>query len=335
MELNLLFRNGMVLAAGKPIRIFGKGCGLARVRLLDLCAECESQGDDWMVELPPQPYGGPYTLTVELNGGMTEITDVWVGEVLLLHGQSNMKFMLEESNYPTDRYENEERLRLFSLEYPTEACPFERADGWVHCTAENAGKWSAIGYHVGLRLARELGCAVGMLAATQGASVIQSWLPEGTEERLGISLLPEQRHIDYSYPAYSAWNRDGLLYHFAIEPIMPYAFTQVLWYQGESNTTEAEGAVYDRLLTALIEQRRRDFDDEALSFVVVQIADYHKRNDEGWRAVQRAQVRVGERVAGVCTVISRDVCENDNIHPATKAVLSDRICDVILKKMKK
>lgn len=335
MELNLLFRDGMVLAAGKPIRIFGTGKGHVRVEFLNMTAECDSEGGDWLIELDPQPYGGPYEIAIDLDGERTVLTDVWVGEVLLLHGQSNMKFMLEESSYPPECYENEDRLRLFSLEYPTEVCPFSRADGWIRCTAENAGKWSAIGYHVGLRLARELGCAVGMLAATQGASVIQSWLPEGTEERLGISLLPEQRHVDYSYPAYSAWNRDGLLYHFAIEPIMPYAFTQVLWYQGESNTTEAEGAVYDRLLTALIEQRRRDFDDEALSFVVVQIADYHKRNDEGWRAVQRAQVRVGERVAGVCTVISRDVCESNHIHPPTKTALCDRICEAILKKVKK
>lgn len=334
LERNILFQSGMVLAANKPIRVFGTGCGHVRVDFLNMTAECDSDGGDWLVELDPQPYGGPYELAIDLNGERTVLTDVWVGEVLLLHGQSNMKFMLEESNYPTDRYESEERLRLFSLEYPTEACPFERADGWVHCTAEKAGKWSAIGYHVGLRLLRELGCAVGLIAATQGASVIQSWLPEDTESRLGISLTPEQRHVDYSYPAYSAWNRDGVLYHFAIEPILPYSLSHVIWYQGESNTSEAEGAVYDKLLTALIEQRRRDFDDPGLAFIVVQIADYRKRDDEGWSGVQRAQVRVGERVAGVCTVISRDVCENDHIHPPTKILLCDRISDAILEKIK-
>lgn len=334
MELNLLFCNGMVLAANKPIRVFGTGRGRACVDFLGMRAVCESDGEAWLVEFPPQPYGGPYEMEIELNGERAVLTDVWVGEVLLLHGQSNMKFMLGESSYPTDRYENEERLRLFSLEYPTEECPFARTDGWVHCKAENAGSFSAIGYHVGLRLSRELGCAVGLIAATQGASVIQSWLPEGTEARLGISLTPDECHVDRYHHLFVAWNRDGLLYHFAIKPIMPYSLSHVIWYQGESNTSAAEGAVYDRLLTALIEQRRRDFADAELLFVVVQLADLDSRADASWRAVQEAQLRVGETVPGVRTVISRDVCESDGIHPPTKILLSERISEAILEKIK-
>jgi len=325
----------MVFSANKPIRIFGKGSGHVRVEFLGMTAECESGDEDWLIELDPQPYGGPYELAVEMNGERKTLTDVWIGEVLLLHGQSNMAFMLEESNYPTDRYENEARLRLFSLGYLTEESPLNRADGWVRCTAKNAGKWSAIGYHVGLRLSRELGCAVGMIAATQGASVIQSWLPEGAEARLGISLTPEQCHIDRYHRIYRAWNSDGALYHFAVESIMPYSLTHVIWYQGESNTTEAEGAVYDLLLSELIAQRRRDFADAELPFAIVQIADLDSHNDEGWRAVQRAQERVGESVSGVRVVISRDVCESNHIHPPTKKLLSDRICEAILGKMKK
>lgn len=334
MNLNLLFRDGMVLAANKPIRIFGKGSGHARVSFLNMTAECDADGDSWLVELPPQPYGGPYEMTVELNGVRQTLSDVRIGEVLLLHGQSNMKFTLAESTYPSTCYESEPRLRLISLGYPTEESSFSPEEGWVRCTAENAGQWSAIGYHVGLRLARERGCAVGMIGAYQGASVIQSWLPEGAEEKLGITLALEECHIDRRYPAYTAWNRDGLLYHFAIEPILPYSLSCVIWYQGESNTSEAEGEVYGRLLRELIEQRRRDFADSELFFAVVQIADLEKRADAAWRAVQAAQARVETEMADVRTVVSRDVCERNDIHPPTKKALSDRICDAILEKIK-
>ena len=334
MELNMLFRNGMVLAANKPIRIFGKGRGHVRVAFLNMTAECESSGEDWLVEIPGQPYGGPYEMTVTLNGMAHTISDIYVGEVLLLHGQSNIMFCLAESSYPVEQYEDEPHLHLFSLGYLTEKSRFLPHDGWVRCKRENAGEWSAIGYHVGLRIARERGCAVGLIACYQGASIIQSWLPEGTEARLGIRLTPAQRHMDSSYPLYKAWNREGVLYHFAVEAITPYSLSHVIWYQGESNTTEAEGAVYDRLLTALVEQRRIDFDTPGLPFVVVQLADLQSRCDAGWRAVQEAQARVGETLAGVKTVVCRDVCETDNIHPATKIRLSERICDAILEKIK-
>ncbi len=334
MELNILFRNGMVLAANKPIRIFGKGRGHVRVDFLNMTAECESNGEDWLVELPCQPYGGPYQMTVTLNGIEHTVSDIYVGEVLLLHGQSNIKFCLAESSYPAERYEGEPRLRLFSLGYLTEESRFLPCDGWVRCERETAGEWSAIGYHVGLRLARARGCAVGLIACYQGASVIQTWLPEETEARLGIKLTPAQRHMDSSYPLYKVWNREGVLYHFAVEVITPYSLSFVIWYQGESNTSDAEGAVYDRLLAALVEQRRLDFADPELPFAIVQLADLRSRDDAAWRAVQEAQMRVGATLAGVKTVVSRDVCENNNIHPATKTLLSERICDAILEKIK-
>ena len=62
-----------------------------------------------------------------------------------------------------------------------------------------------------------------------------------------------------------------------------------------------------------------------LPFLVVQIADYVDRDGEAWRTIQNAQLKAAEVIPFVKTVISRDVCESDDIHPPTKHILAERI----------
>lgn len=48
----------------------------------------------WWALLPPQPAGGPVTVTIGSSEGQDEITDVLFGDVWVCSGQSNMKFSL-------------------------------------------------------------------------------------------------------------------------------------------------------------------------------------------------------------------------------------------------
>lgn len=332
MELNAIFRNGAVFAADKPIRVFGTGSGHAAVRFLGTEKSVESKGGDWCIELDAQPYGGPYEMEIVLDGVSQLLSDVYVGEVLLLHGQSNIQFRLRDSTYPADLYESCPQLRLYGLQRVSDTEPYCAVDGWVSCTPETAGSFSAIGYHVGLQVAQTRGCAVGLIGCYQGASVIESWLPQGTEASLNIRIADVDRHRDHFKDPYRKWNVEGCLYEKAVRQIMPYALSYVIWYQGESNATVAEGSVYDKLLEALIEQRRRDFDDLSLPFVIIELAECLARAGDGWTLVQKAQNLVSERIRGVTTVPCADVCENDNIHPPTKIHLSKRVANVILGK---
>ena len=332
MELNAIFCSGMVFAANKPIRVFGTGKGRATVIFLGIERSLESCGENWCVELPAQSYGGPFEMEITLNEKRWLLSDVYVGEVLLLHGQSNIQFRLCESSYPVEKYEACPQMRLFnSLKYVNGEAK-SLTDGWIPCTKQTAGIFSAIGYHVGLEIAKERGCAVGLIGCYQGASVIQSWLLQGTEKALGICIADEDRHRDHFKEPYRNWNTEGYLYEISVRTLMPYSLSWVIWYQGESNATSAEGAIYDRLLTALIEQRRSDFDDAELPFVIIELAECLARAGEGWTLVQKAQNRVAESVAGVQAVRCADVCENDNIHPPTKILLSKRVANVILGK---
>ena len=75
----------------------------------------------------------------------------------------------------------------------------------------------------------------------------------------------------------------------------------------------------------MIDIWREDLRDRALPFVIMQIADFIPRTDDGWRLIQKAQTDVQSLQEKVITVISRDICETDDIHPKTKAPLAERI----------
>jgi hypothetical protein len=78
---------------------------------------------------------------------------------------------------------------------------------------------------------------------------------------------------------------------------------------------------------------RNRFADSSLPFTVVELADTHVRMalGPGWRLIQEAQERISDHEEFVYTVISKDVCENDDIHPQSKEALAERIAEVIKK----
>ncbi len=81
---------------------------------------------------------------------------------------------------------------------------------------------------------------------------------------------------------------------------------------------------------ALIDTWRSDLKNEELPFVIVQIADYCRcENPDAWSMIQDAQFRVQWMRKNVITVISSDVCENNDIHPKTKDKLAERVAIVL------
>lgn len=145
-------------------------------------------------------------------------------------------------------------------------------------------------------------------------------------------MLPiEKLHADYSAPQYSLWNKDGALYEKTFLPIVPFTFKSVIWYQGESDTTIDEGKIYKELLKRMILCWRKDLRDEKLPFVIVEICDYDDRNDDGWRIIQQKQRECAKETDGTIYVQSSDVCNHENIHPARKICLANRIAEELLK----
>ena len=324
--LNPIFTNDMILQANKPVRVFGNGTGDVTVEFLGKTQSVVSNGE-WHAEFDAQGYGGPYKMSVTLDGVKTEITGIYFGDVYLLGGQSNMQFKMWERRELSDVYEGNENVRLFTVDRMEENTE-ERwgvKDGWVTLTKDNAKDFSAIGYYVSQELSKK-GHKIGLIACYQGASVIQSWLRKDVAQREELQV--ENKFADHEW--FPIWNDDGILYDYMLTKIIPYSMASVLWYQGESNASIDEARIYLKFLDALTSSWREVFMDSELEFIIIQLADYIERDTEGWHLVQKAQLEAQEKLQNDKTVVCRDVCENDDIHPRSKKELSMRIVKALL-----
>lgn len=323
VRLNSIFGSNMVLQAGAPVRFFGQGNGKAAVTLNGVRKETESNGK-WLIEFDPFEYGGPYDITVELDGIFIVLRNVYFGDVILLGGQSNMQFKLWESSEPKENYKGNDNVRLYTVDRMETGESFSSRDGWVPLSLENAPYFSAIGYYVAQGLASKER-KIGLIACYQGASVIQSWMSKE------VALVPEfeieNRFADHVW--YPIWNDDGVLWENMMEKILPFAFNTVLWYQGESNASVDEANIYMDMLKAMILGWRRYFKNDNMRFIVIQLADHLDRAGYAWERIQSEQLRAQNEIPLVNTVICRDVCDNVDIHPKEKDVLSQRIVNIL------
>lgn len=318
-----IFSDGMVFQANMPVRIFGTGDGAIEIEFLGRSYHKQSDGAKWVMELEAHDYGGPYCMEIVLDGERKCLKDIMFGDVLLCAGQSNMQFEIGlESGHETAA--PNEHIRYFFSDNIEENSRLRSAMGWLPATEGNVCDFSALAYHVAEGIVRDKGVCVGLIACVQGASAIRSWLSEDvlTPE---VYLPVEQRHSDSSDPAYARFNQDSACYKKTFLPIAPYTVSTVIWYQGESDTSVAEGTLYLQLLKKLVWLWRQELMNEALPFLVVQICDFDTRADEGWRVIQRAQERAQSEIARVRVVTSSDVCEHTEIHPADKRGLAEKI----------
>ncbi|MBP3381005.1 MAG: hypothetical protein J6L00_00040 [Clostridia bacterium] len=330
MPLHALFRSGMVLPAKTPFAVFGDGDSAVTVTFLEKTYTAEKTASGWTVALPPCAYGGPYTMDVTFADCTETLTDVYVGDVILLAGQSNMQLKLKDTDLPSDAYTDEPLVRVYHTDRVEVGDTYTAKDGWVKCEKENAGVLSALGYLTGRAMHRKSGHAVGLITCYQGASVIESWVPAGTFEKRGICLTDAEKFCDHFTPGFQKWNQDGKLFAFALGQVLPFAVNAVAWYQGESDCSLAESRVYGEELCALIDVWRDAFHNPQLPFAVVQIADNAERAGEAWENIQKAQWDAQKKRPFVKTVICRDVCEDTDIHPRKKQVLGERLAAALL-----
>ena len=90
----------MVLQRQAPIRVWGHAAPGESVRISlagrQRTTQAASDGR-WSVRLPALPAGGPHELVARASNTVV-LRDVWVGELWLIAGQSNMEWPLKESD---------------------------------------------------------------------------------------------------------------------------------------------------------------------------------------------------------------------------------------------
>ena len=195
-----IFQSNMVLQRDKLLSIWGWAepgeeviVSFAGQQAQDKAAADRS----WHVTLQPVPASSaPQTLAVRGKRAILGLTNILVGDVWILGGQSNMEFPISRvddgeleivsANFPQIRLltmpvgkgfnsvRSFERLHEWS-DWSNEH--FRKGD-WDVCSPETVREFSAIGYIFGRRLSMATSVPIGLIDASIGGTTVETWTPE-------------------------------------------------------------------------------------------------------------------------------------------------------------
>ena len=343
-----IFADHMVLQRGKPIPVWGTATPGMKVKISFAGKEqsvTAAKDGTWSVLLPVQrASAAPRVLRIQADTTM-EFTDVLVGEIWLCSGQSNMEKPIgpRVRQKPTDNWDaelaaaNVPLLRLYSVARKGRPDITLPGDCWTACTPETlkAQAFSAAAYHFGRELARTLGVPVGLIHSSYGGTRIEAWTP------------PEAFSTEPSLASYATAARDSSkyegvevsgLYKSMIAPVVPYGLRGIIWYQGESNCSHADGLAYIDKMRALITGWRTVWRDRTLPFYFVHLAPYNYSDSKGVLKVTKdalpmlweAQVKALS-IPGTGLVPTLDIAPDPtDIHPTNKTEVGLRLAHLAL-----
>jgi sialate O-acetylesterase len=136
----------------------------------------------WMVKLDPLKSGGPFEMTVAGNHTLT-LHGIWVGEVWVCSGQSNMTWELLSSTGAKEAIaeSNDPQLHLFHIPRSTSDKTGRDVNAqWTVAAPNTTPRFSAVAYHFGAELRKTLNVPVGLIHASRSGSPVESWTPTAT-----------------------------------------------------------------------------------------------------------------------------------------------------------
>ncbi|UUO04515.1 sialate O-acetylesterase [Blastopirellula sp. J2-11] len=332
IRLPAVFSNHMVLQKGKTIPVWGWSDPQewVTVSILDSTgrvtrrqkALTESTGV-WSVQLNKLSAGGPYVLRCQ-GTNTKEFQDVWIGEVWIAVGQSNMEFPVKFVNNADSEIASADipQIRLFQVAPKISATPQTDCGGsWSVCTPDTVADFSAVAYFFGRRLHKELHIPIGLIIASWGGSDCEAWIRrQALHDKEEFAPILERSAVFQP----NSPNQAAVLYNAMIYPLIPYPIAGVIWYQGEANTTRA--AQYHQLFPTLITDWREQWGQRDFPFLFVQLAPfrYGPRDPEACAELREAQ-RLTLQLPNTGMAVTTDIGDIRDIHPRNKQDVGQRL----------
>lgn len=121
------------------------------------------------------------------------------------------------------------------------------------------------------------------------------------------------------------------LYNAMIAPLKNLAIDGVIWYQGESNVSTRNE--YTSLLSKMIADWRKTFDNPTLPFYIVELADFLEPDNPArpaWAEMRAIQAKVAETNENTYLITNSDTGEWNDIHPLDKKTPGQRVAAKVL-----
>ncbi|HEV8060925.1 MAG TPA: sialate O-acetylesterase [Gemmataceae bacterium] len=321
----------------------------------------------WMVHLEKLDPGGPFEMTVEGRNKFTFknvlVGDVWIcsgqsNMEMTVRSSADFEKNIAQSKNP--------RIRLFTVAKNPSITPQDRlGGGWSECNPDTVGGFSAVAYFFGRDLERAQQIPIGLIHTSWGGTPAEAWtsrealsaepslkyMVDNTDRDVAAYPKEIEKHIqalqqyhaktvealakhhDIANPPNPpinwtkyAWGANSL-YNGMIHPLLPYAITGAIWYQGESNAGRA--FEYRTLLATMITDWRKAWGQGDFPFLIVQLAPFQRIKPEpgesDWAELREAQLLMTKKLPKVGIAVITDVGHETDIHPVWKEPVGARL----------
>ena len=368
-----VFTDHIVLQRNAEVKIWGEAESGSLVEVIFCGQSRKSKAVDgkWQVTLKTGEAGGPYRLEV-VNGLNNKVSfqDVFVGDVWLAGGQSNMEFALRRvkdaqaeislADYPQIRY----------YKVPRKFYPGHQVSkaSWAVCSPETAPEFAAIAYYFARNLHKELNIPIGIIQVPVGGTTAEAWTSRGVlmsdkdfrpimerydsiinaykpgeYERLYqryVGSLSEYNQLGNEQKKYISkpvepmggrnFHRPVGLSETMLRAVTPYTLKGFIFYQGESNT--ARGAQYRKLFPAMIKEWRTIWGQGDIPFLFIQLPRFETKT-RYWYELREAQYLTSLRVKNTAMAVAFDQGNPKDIHPIVKDTVGWRLSQLALGKV--
>ncbi|HYE53317.1 MAG TPA: sialate O-acetylesterase, partial [Chitinophagaceae bacterium] len=181
VKLPKIFSDHMVLQRNQPIHIWGWADANESIKVslgkATRTTKASAQGK-WEVNLPAMKEGGPYTLQVSGRNSI-ELKDIYLGDVWICSGQSNMEWPLSASANAKQEISQADHpmIRHFKIPRAVQVQPQDDVQGgqWQVCSPSTAGSFTAVGYFFARELYKELKVPIGLINSSWGGTMVETW----------------------------------------------------------------------------------------------------------------------------------------------------------------
>ena len=366
LQLPLLFGENMVLQRNEPIKINGKANKMDTIVVKlnnNEATTTVATNGSWNVILPKMEAGGPYKLSISSKlSEAIQINKVYIGEVWLASGQSNMDFKVKAMNHADSVLKDSinNNVFLYSMDpkaldsntYSEEeikncnAASYFKNSGWTNNDSNNFENFSAVAYAFAYNLQKELNIPIGIICNAIGGSPTQSWISRENMElqHETIDLLNDSdlnpmvdswvsKRKVLSFKNFSQYNIKArhpydptFLFDAGIQPIKNYTIKGVIWYQGESNAEQT--ALHSKLFKILVNDWRMQFKNPEMPFYYVQLSSINRPTWGKFRDSQRKLLTIPYTGMAVCS----DIGHPTDVHPKEKWIVGERLSKIALHK---
>lgn len=363
LKLPILYGENMVLQRNEPI-VFQGTANFNEIVTIQFNNQIKSSKTNfnghWEIEYQPMVAGGPHTLKFYSPNKSIVITQVYIGEVWLASGQSNMDFKVQdmESAVTVLKDSLSANIFLFSMDGKalsgqkfnekelknSNACDYFESSGWTTSVGENLENFSAVAYSFAYNIQKKLNVPVGIICNAIGGSPTQSWISrESMEQKHQTIDLLNDTHLN---PMLDTWVAERIvlnmedskdskikarhpyqptfLFDAGMLPIKDFNIKGVIWYQGESNTEQI--GLHSKLFKMLVNDWRTHLKNQELPFYYVQLSSINRPNWGAFRDSQRALLEI----PNTGMAVSIDVGNETDVHPKKKWIVGKRLSKIAL-----